>query len=111
MVRFEGPVKVGPWSIKVVWDKEACEASGCTAQYMGDTGWVIISDNGANHIIKDSMLHELLHAIWHQTGLKVPYPDTKKNSPGEGIITVVATALLALLRDNPELVEWLRSEA
>ena len=50
--------------------------------------------------LRSTLMHELLHALCDLTGVD----DDKAE---ERIVTVLAPALLALLRENPRLLEWL----
>lgn len=51
---------------------------------------------------QEILLHEILHAITLQAlGCERPYTD-------EEFITVIAPILLQVLRENPELLEYLR---
>lgn len=49
----------------------------------------------------DTVLHELTHAIYGCSGLK-PGDDEER------VVSVFATWLTMLLRDNPDLLGWLR---
>ena len=50
---------------------------------------------------QDSVLHEILHCVEHSMGLDVP----------EEVVRGFATGLLAVLKDNPRLITYLRSNA
>lgn len=54
-------------------------------------------------VLRETVLHELLHAVWHQTTLDRLYTDEQE----EQVLWTLAPRLLALLRDNPELVMFL----
>lgn len=53
---------------------------------------------------QDSVLHELIHAVWHENGLSHDVNDDKLE---EMIIRRTASGVLALLKENPELVRYL----
>ena len=50
---------------------------------------------------RDTLLHEVLHAIWSQTALD------QDEDEQERIVRSFTPWLLQVLRDNPELVEFL----
>ena len=56
---------------------------------------------------REHMLHELLHKIWEKSGLTDSYARTTE----EFIITCLTGWLVDILRDNPELVEFITEEA
>jgi len=52
----------------------------------------------------DTILHEMLHAIWRLGQLK----DVKETE--ERTVSVTASYLAQIIRDNPELIAWLQKE-
>lgn len=54
--------------------------------------------------VRDCVLHEVFHAIFSETGLTV---DFKEDEDEEKIVRRMATAVLAVLRENPALVKFL----
>lgn len=57
----------------------------------------LIADNQAPLQERDTVLHEIIHAVGQMTGHEVK----------EGAAAAIGTGLLAVLRGNPELVAWL----
>lgn len=57
--------------------------------------------------IRDSLLHELLHAIWSESGLCCTIGEERIE---EHLVHTLASAILALLRDNPALVRYLTAK-
>lgn len=53
---------------------------------------------------RDTVLHEVFHAIFSETGLT---QDFKDDDDEEKIVRRMATATLAILRENPRLVKFL----
>lgn len=49
---------------------------------------------------QDTVLHEILHIIEEYMGMDVP----------EGVVEQFATGLLAVLKDNPKLISYLRQK-
>lgn len=61
---------------------------------------ILIAPDQGFHQERDTLLHEVVHAAGELTGQEIR----------ESAIGGVATALLAILRSNPELVAWLTEE-
>lgn len=51
--------------------------------------------------LKDALLHECMHAILYQQG------HTNEYEAEELYVRPLATGIIALLQDNPELARWL----
>lgn len=51
----------------------------------------------------DTLLHELMHAVWHNTDLQ------GEVGPGleERIVRNLSSGLIALFRDNPQFLKWM----
>lgn len=103
-------VKLGPYNIEVRYDRQAMAAASTTGAYLADLSTVLLGDNNSADVERDSLLHELLHAIWKQSGLHLEYPDDETDSKGEAMIQLLAPRLLELLRRNPTLVRYLTSD-
>lgn len=93
-------VRIGPheWTVR----RQPIDADG---EYYGRTVErelaILIAPGNAPSQERDTMLHELLHAIWAHTGLD--YDDEQQ----EQIVRSLSTPLLGALRDNPRLVTFL----
>lgn len=70
---------------------------------------LIIRTNQAEHQLRDTVLHEVIHALINMTGQRDRFKpnDASEKHPEEPVVLAVATALLQVLRANPSLVEWL----
>jgi hypothetical protein len=55
----------------------------------------------SNEYVVDTVLHELLHAVWSERGL----PKTPKE---ERAVKALGTGLVALFQDNPKLLAWVK---
>jgi hypothetical protein len=108
MSKLPETVQVGPFIYSVKVDRQVMAIVDGSGQWGGDSLEIWMSDAPHPVRVKETLLHESLHALWHLVGLNEPYPQEEKDSPGEDIINRLAPALLSLLRDNPELVEWLQ---
>ena len=53
-------------------------------------------------LLVDTILHELFHAFWQIGKLK------DKKEEEERVVSVMATIMTQVLRDNPNLITWLQ---
>lgn len=70
---------------------------------------VAIRTTQGEHQLRDTVLHEVVHAILALTGQNDRFKPNKDEPhwPEEPVVAATATGLLAVLRDNPDLVAWL----
>lgn len=95
-------VRIGPMDVPL----NACDDGLLEERLLGcwnrDTREIRLrSGIGSPQMVVEVLIHELLHALWTDSGL----PDT--NIEEEDAVTKLAPRLQALLRDNPELVKWI----
>jgi hypothetical protein len=64
---------------------------------------IVIREHQAPHSMRDSLLHEVIHAAVALTG----HDQAVEHDALEGLTGSLAVALLSTLRENPELVAWL----
>ncbi len=50
----------------------------------------------------DTLLHEILHAVWHISGMS--HKDGE-----ERLVSSLATQICAVVRQNPGIIDWLQS--
>jgi hypothetical protein len=92
-------IVIGPYEYRVVVDADRIPAD---LYGLCDKGKHVISlhPEQSPTRLRSTLVHELLHALCDLTGVD----DDKAE---ERIVTVLAPAVLALLQDNPRLVNWL----
>lgn len=100
-------VRVAPYEYTVEAHHQLSELAGAAGGCISDSERIVYDPVGGPVVVREVVLHELLHAIWSQTYLKRKFPDDGTDSKGEAIIGELAPRLLSLLRDNPKLVAWL----
>jgi hypothetical protein len=54
----------------------------------------------------ETLLHEALHALFEQTGIKSLLEKTKEEDLEEELVSRLSPPLLALLKDNPKAVAF-----
>lgn len=104
---FPDRVKLGPYRIEVKYDHDAMVAASANGAYLADTSTILLQDVCSRDVERDTVLHELLHAVWKMSVLHLDYPDDEQDSKGEAIIQTLAPRILELLRRNPDLVRYL----
>lgn len=89
-------IKVGPFTYQVrEWngggDHGACDS---------DELVISVDSTKPTEQIKNTLLHEILHAVWYVWGLNKPNEEAAVNALANGLQTV--------FRDNPKLIEWMK---
>jgi hypothetical protein len=101
--------KIGPFTYTLeAMTEDVRNASNAVGACMADILKIVFADNIHPGQIKDTIVHESLHAIWKQTYLSKKYPDDDPDSEGEQIINELSPRILALILDNPKLVTYLQ---
>lgn len=95
-------VKIGPYDYAIVsLDKSDAEENYGT--FASEEQEIRLRDSfKSSHMMADTLLHEILHGIWFVHGIVV-------RDGEERVIGQMATGLTQVLRDNPDLVEFLRA--
>jgi len=64
---------------------------------------IVLHPDVADTVLRETLLHEVLHAVLYVTGTS----DRLSDKAEEHLIRSLSPALFALLRDNPDLVQYL----
>lgn len=95
-------VKVGPYRYDIEYRDEVSESEpdlfGLT---VNRDHKIIVSARQSDAALRDTVLHEVMHAIFFTSGL------FREVENEERIVAAAATWLLMLLQDNPRLARWL----
>jgi len=93
-------VKIGPYvyTIELFPDSPTSDHGACVYNHQT----IFLSANQHAERAGDTLLHEVLHAIWDVSGFDVQ-PDLHE----ETIVRSFATWLSLVLRDNPKLAEFI----
>ena len=106
-------VRVGPHTYRLIFDQaEIDRASVAQGEaVVGETDpltlRILVAPKLADTQAMDTVVHELLHALADLLGLATI--DGWDARMEERIVRPMATALVALVRQNPALIDWLRS--
>lgn len=103
-------VKVGHRLFKIEFDQKIAEVGRGLGFTASDNDFILLAEVQGKSALRDTVLHELLHAIWCQTPIIQDYPDDGEDSAGEKIISAITPYLVSVLRDNPDLVAFLLQE-
>jgi hypothetical protein len=109
VVTCPASVRVGPYRYKVVVSAERIKEleKESNSELYGITTHghleIALQPDVADLILRETLLHEVLHAVLYNTGLS----DRMSDKAEEHLIRGLSPALFALLRDNPDLVAYL----
>jgi hypothetical protein len=101
-------VKVGPYTYEIVWDDRLGPVSSAMGATNEQLVKLFIDPTNDEQAVRETLVHEVLHAIWKQTSLLVRFPDGAGDSDGETIIQDLAPRIFALLLENREVVKWIQ---
>ena len=102
-----GKIQVGPvtYTVKVgpitATDHDPDTLSGLAIHRDAE---IQVVDNQAPAQARDTMLHEVLHCLFAVSGLFLPVDQAEEE---EKFVSLLTPWLTMLLRDNPELVDYL----
>jgi hypothetical protein len=108
-MKFPEEAVLDPWIIKLRADSLACVAANVTGQFINDDLAIMYDDKRPLQIMVDTLVHELLHVIWEQSGANQLVNSVEADSDGEKLIRKITPRLISLLRSNPWLVRAIRS--
>ncbi len=106
MVGRPPAIIVAPHRFTVTYEDDLADNSQACGLCGEDKQQIHIDNDLGPTVERETVLHEVMHAIWHQTELDRKF----KDSDEEMVAWTLAPRLLALLRDNEELVRWLMSD-
>jgi len=98
--KYPKKIKIGPYNYTVQVFPDATHTDHGACVYNHQT--IFLSENQHAERAGDTLLHEVLHAIWDVAGF-----DTMPDLHEETIVRSTATWLSAVLRDNPQLADFI----
>lgn len=93
-------LKIGPYTYSIELYPDATYSDHGACVYNHQT--IFISPNQHAERAGDTLLHEVLHAVWDLSGF-----DQVADLNEENIVRSIATWLTLVLKDNPKLVEFI----
>lgn len=106
-------IRIGPFDVRVDLSKKAQEKvdrdndGPLYGLWDGRNATIMLSSRAADTILRETLLHEVLHAIFELSGASSVH--IKDSDTEEGIVRSVTPMLLDVLRTNNRLVDYLRS--
>jgi hypothetical protein len=100
-------ILIGHAYYTVKYDKHLSENSEAIGLTGPETQRILLDPQVGADVERETLLHELIHAICFQAGLRLEGEPFQKTKVEEKVVWTVAPKILELLRDNPELVEFL----
>ena len=102
MIPFRS-IRVGPFDLQIKpltgEDRDKCLGMFSEAQMS-----ILMRDNYASDQQEaETFLHEVLHAVWAIAGCK-------PKDPEERVISQMSIVTATVIRDNPDLIEWLKEK-
>lgn len=94
---------VEPFAYRVQYEPEWSIKTGNMGNCVTDTQTIYVDASLTEQAERDTVLHEVLHALWSQTGLQKAYTEDQQ----EDVVWQLTPRLLAVLKDNPDFVTWL----
>lgn len=107
-------VKVGPQKFSVIQrdsNEDGMLNDGAYGYTLDNKNLIVIASGLGNGKQQITLLHEILHAVrMNFDGMPRPTKEDDFESWEHYFIAMYETGLLAVLKDNPKLVEWLTNE-
>lgn len=98
-------ILIGHAYFDIAFDPHLNEDSDAVGLTGPETQRILLDPKLGPDVERETVLHEALHGIYFQAGLRLePW---SKDKVEEKIIWSMAPKILELLKDNPELVEYL----
>ncbi|MFH2076326.1 MAG: hypothetical protein ABIJ57_13435 [Pseudomonadota bacterium] len=98
-VKLPPKLRIGPFDFDiVVWSNEKGTDVGKFGEFSVVDGTISL-DVTREHKTLDTLIHEILHAIWWTGNL------AEENVSEEDAVSALSTGLLLMLRDNPEILK------
>ena len=107
-------VKIGPQKFDIIQrdpKEDGMLNDGAYGYTLDGKNVIVLSSDLSNGKEKVTMLHEILHAIrMSNDGMPRPSKEDDFEAWEHYFIAMYETGLLAVLKDNPKLVEWLLND-
>ena len=107
-------IKVGPQKFDIIQRdprEDGMLNDGAYGYTLDGKNVIVLSSDLSNGKEKVTMLHEILHAVrMSNDGMPRPTKEDDFETWEHYFIAMYETGLLAVLKDNPKLVEWLLNE-
>ena len=107
--RIPTKTKIGPYSWIIEQDTQMSYDFGFWGFTLNKSKTIKIDDRQSDTELPQTFLHEVLHAIGASYEINAFGPHTVEEGKPVDDLDRIASALLMLIRDNPEAVKYLQS--
>jgi hypothetical protein len=94
-------LRIGPFDVRIEKHEKLCDEDTWGTYNGASLLMQFQSGQPSNPFAADTVLHEINHAIYRIFALR-------DSDDEERIVTVMATGMIQVLRDNPALLIWLK---
>ena len=102
MIPFK-TIRVGPFDVKLK-QLEAEERDKCLGMFSESQQAILMRETYPSaHQEAETFLHELMHAVYAIYGVRAKDPE-------ERIISQMSVGMASVIRDNPDLIDWLKEK-
>lgn len=103
-------VKVGPYDWTIVPDHEMAQVDEVWGTTLIPSHQIRLDPQAPPARLRATLLHEVLHVVMNVSGLSFRFNDKEDRVNEESVVREVSTLLYQVIRDNPDLVEYLLEE-
>lgn len=103
-MKLPDSVKVGPHTIPIASAPDTLDSFG---QYTYDPPTIVIREGMDHTQTADTLLHEILHAIWRDSVLDQIMQVKDLDAREEALVRILATQIVQILRENPKVSQFL----
>ena len=99
-------VRIGPFEYKIIFlHHDVADAKSAFGTCCVDEQIIKIDDRCTKDRMQETILHEVMHALWHVQAIPIHDELIKMTEGGleENIVVRMAMGLIAFAKDNPEL--------
>lgn len=93
-------------TFRITYDPQLASIDAASGKCKSDLCQIWVGTESDPQQIRDTMLHEVLHAVYGEMGLGEDIEDKYE----ESIVRRLATGLLYVIRHNPKLMDFLEKD-
>ena len=104
MAEFPTSVRIGHFDYRVEdWNSDKASLASRYGECSHLEKVIRVARHHGPRQAAETLLHEMLHAIWNQWVIE-------DSDPEERVVNTLTGALCSAWRDNPEAFEWIRQQ-
>ena len=107
-IKIPAEIKVAGTDVSILEiDEDYIHMNNVFGQYCRRTASIVVSTSTPKSRAVDTLLHEIIHAAFDTYLMEIAI---KSDDPEESIVTMMATSLTQIFRDNPQLLSYIQQE-